>query len=125
MDLALKGAAEAAQLIRDGLISSKDLFSACIEQIERMEYKIGAWEFIDPELALAQAQRADTALQLGQPLGSLHGVPVGVKDIFDTKDMPTEDGTVLHRGRQPQQDATVVAKLREAGAIIMGKTVTT
>ena len=125
MDLALKGAAEAAQLIRDGLISSKDLVSACLEQIERLEDKIGAWAFIDPELALAQAQRADSVLQLGQPLGSLHGVPVGVKDIFDTKDMPTEDGTVLHRGRQPQQDATVVAKLREAGAIIMGKTVTT
>jgi Asp-tRNA(Asn)/Glu-tRNA(Gln) amidotransferase A subunit family amidase len=59
------------------------------------------------------------------PTGPLHGVPVGIKDIFDTKDMPTEDGTPLHRGRTPAYDAAAVSRLREAGAIIMGKTVTT
>ncbi len=59
------------------------------------------------------------------PLGSLHGVPVGVKDIFDTRDMPTEDGTALHAGRQPGQNATAVSLLRQAGAVILGKTVTT
>src|SRR5690606_8565788 len=61
----------------------------------------------------------------GNPLGPLHGVPVGVKDIIDTADMPTEDGTVLHAGRTPTHDATVVALLRAAGAVILGKTVTT
>ncbi len=61
----------------------------------------------------------------GRPVGSLHGVPVGIKDIFDTFDMPTENGTILHAGRNPNEDATVVKLLRSAGAIIMGKTVTT
>src|SRR5262245_36748467 len=61
----------------------------------------------------------------GQPIGSLHGVPVGIKDIIDAADMPTENGSVLHAGRTPSRDATVVARLRAAGAVIMGKTVTT
>ena len=73
----------------------------------------------------AQAQALDEARANGRPLGPLHGVPVGVKDIFDTSDMPTEDGTVLHKDRQPARDSTVVALLRQAGAVIMGKTVTT
>jgi Asp-tRNA(Asn)/Glu-tRNA(Gln) amidotransferase A subunit family amidase len=64
-------------------------------------------------------------LRKGKDIGPLNGLPVGVKDIFDTRDMPTEDGTVLHAGRQPDADATAVALLREAGAIILGKTVTT
>jgi Asp-tRNA(Asn)/Glu-tRNA(Gln) amidotransferase A subunit family amidase len=90
-----------------------------------LEDQVGAWSFIDPDHALQQAKDADSALKAGQALGSLHGIPVGIKDIIDTKDMPTEDGTVLHKGRRPQHDATVVARLREAGAVIMGKTVTT
>ena len=125
MELALIGAAEAAEQIRSGLISSEDLAAACLEQIGRLDEQLGAWAFIDPDLALEQARKADSALRAGQQSGPLHGVPVGIKDIIDTKDMPTEDGTILHRGRQPQQDATVVTKLREAGAVIMGKTVTT
>lgn len=125
MELELLGAAEAAQKIRDGLISSEDLVKACLAQIDRLEDQVGAWAFIDPDLAVQQARAADSAIQAGLPVGPLHGVPVGIKDIIDTKDMPTEDGTVLHKGRQPQQDATVVSKLREAGAVIIGKTVTT
>lgn len=125
MELELLGAAEAAQKIRDGLISSEGLVRACLAQIDRLEDQVGAWAFIDPDLAVQQAKAADSAIQAGLPLGPLHGIPVGIKDIIDTKDMPTEDGTVLHQGRQPQYDATVVSKLREAGAVIMGKTVTT
>ena len=64
-------------------------------------------------------------LRDGRALGPLHGVPVGIKDIFDTADMPTENGTVLHAGRRPTEDAMVVALLRQAGAILLGKTVTT
>jgi Asp-tRNA(Asn)/Glu-tRNA(Gln) amidotransferase A subunit family amidase len=125
MELALMGAAEAAAAIRDGVITSEELVRGCLQQIDRLEEQVQAWAFIDPELALNQAQDADQALQQGQPLGPLHGVPVGIKDILDTKDMPTEDGTVLHAGRQPNKDATVVSRLREAGAVILGKTVTT
>lgn len=125
MELALMGAAEAAAAIRDGRITSVELVSACLEQIDRLEPQVQAWTFIDRELALRQAETADEALRQGAPIGPLHGVPVGIKDILDTADMPTEDGTVLHAGRQPLQDATVVTRLREAGAVILGKTVTT
>ena len=125
MELALKGAAEAAQLIREGLVSSEDLVVACLDQIDQLEERLGAWAHLDPDLALEQARQADKDQQAGNQLGPLHGVPVGVKDIIDTKDLPTEDGTVLHSGRQPLHDATVVANLRVAGAIILGKTVTT
>ncbi len=69
--------------------------------------------------------RARRGARQRPPLGPLHGIPVGVKDIFDTDDMPTEDGTVLHAGRQPMHDCTAVSLLRQAGAVIMGKTVTT
>ncbi len=119
------GAAEAAKAIREGHITSEELVSACLERIEAHEEKVGAWAHLDPDLAMSQARDADMAREEGKTLGSLHGVPVGVKDIIDTADMPTEDGTPLHAGRQPNDDATVVSFLREAGAVIMGKTVST
>ena len=100
METALHGAAEAVRAIRDGLISAEDLVKACLERIDRLEEQVGAWAFPQPELALHQAREADAAMRAGMPCGPLHGVPVGVKDIFDTQDLPTEDGTVLHRGRQ-------------------------
>jgi Asp-tRNA(Asn)/Glu-tRNA(Gln) amidotransferase A subunit family amidase len=86
---------------------------------------VQAWQFLDPEHALAQARARDRDRSEGRPCGPLHGVPVGVKDIIDTADLPTEDGTVLHAGRTPAHDATVVAMLRAAGAVVLGKTVTT
>ena len=122
---ALMGAMEAAAEIREGRLSSEELVRSCLAQIDRLEEEIGAWAFLDHELAIGQAIQADLYKRSGHPLGPLHGLPVGIKDIFDTKDMPTEDGTVLHRGRRPHHDATVVARLRQAGAVIMGKTVTT
>jgi Asp-tRNA(Asn)/Glu-tRNA(Gln) amidotransferase A subunit family amidase len=125
MELALMSATEAAELLRDGKVTSEELVRACLDHIAGIEERIGAWAYLDPDHALKQAREADQALQEGEVLGPLHGVPVGVKDIFDTKDMPTEDGTILHAGRQPEADATAVALLREAGAIILGKTVTT
>ena len=84
-----------------------------------------AWAFLDADHARAQARAADEWRLEGKPIGPLHGVPVGIKDIIDTADMPTENGSVLHAGRTPSRDATVVALLRAAGAVIMGKTVTT
>lgn len=125
MDLALLNAAEAHTAIRDGRITSEELVQACLDQISRLEEQVRAWAFVDHDLALSQARQADKALQAGRPLGPLHGIPVGIKDIFDTKDLPCEDGTVLHAGRRPQHDATAVTRLREAGAVILGKTVTT
>jgi len=125
MDLALMGAAEAAEKIRNGLISSEELVAACLEQIDRLEESVGAWAHLDHDFALEQGRQADQALREGRTLGPLHGVPVGIKDIIDTRDFPTEDGTVLHSGRRPDQDAAVISNLQMAGAVIMGKTVTT
>src|SRR6266571_5587027 len=118
-------AGEAADLIRDGAISSVDLVEACLARVRDVDERVQAWAFLDPELALAQARAADEFRLSGQPIGALHGVPVGLKDIIDTADMPTENGSVLHAGRTPSRDASVASLLRAAGAVIMGKTVTT
>lgn len=118
-------ACDAAQAIRDGSISAEALVGTCLARVREIDAQVQAWAFLDPEHALAQARAADELRKSGAPTGSLHGVPVGIKDIFDTADLPTEDGTVLHAGRTPGGDATIVARLRAAGAVIMGKTVTT
>ena len=118
-------ASDAARLIRDGAISSVQLVEACLGRVREADPQIQAWAFLDPDHALARARAADEFRLSGQSIGPLHGVPVGIKDIVDTGDMPTEHGSVLHAGRTPSRDATVVAMLRAAGAVIMGKTVTT
>lgn len=118
-------ASEAARLIRDGIFSSAELVEACLARIAEVDSRVEAWAFLDPDYARAQAGAADELRLSGKPIGPLHGVPVGVKDIFDTADMPTEYGSRLHRGRTPSRDATVVSLLRAAGAIVLGKTVTT
>ena len=125
MNLFEMSAAEAAAAIQSGETTSEELVQACLGHIATLEDSVGAWAHLDPEYALQQARDADLQRRSGMSVGPLHGVPVGVKDIFDTSDMPTEDGTVLHAGRTPAYDATAVALLREAGAVIMGKTVTT
>jgi Asp-tRNA(Asn)/Glu-tRNA(Gln) amidotransferase A subunit family amidase len=119
------GASEARAAIEAGQITSEQLVGACLDRIRALEPTVQAWAYLDAEHALAQARAADLARQEGKAFGPLHGIPVGIKDIFDTADMPTEDGTVLHAGRRPTRDATTVALLRAAGAVIMGKTVTT
>jgi Asp-tRNA(Asn)/Glu-tRNA(Gln) amidotransferase A subunit family amidase len=125
MDLHLMSASEAARLIREGVVSSEELVGACLERVREVDEEVQAWAFLDPEYALAQARAADEFRLSGQAIGALHGVPVGIKDIIDTADMPTENGSVLHAGRTPSRDASVVAMLRGAGAVLMGKTVTT
>jgi Asp-tRNA(Asn)/Glu-tRNA(Gln) amidotransferase A subunit family amidase len=118
-------ATQAAEAIRAGEMSSEELVRACLETIEAGEPQVMAWHHLDPEYALEQAREADRRRSGGEPVGPLHGIPVGIKDIFDTRDMPTEDGTPLHRGRTPAYDAAAVTRLQDAGAIILGKTVTT
>lgn len=115
----------AAKAIRAGALSSVELVQACLDHIAAVDGAVEAWTHLDAAQALAQARKRDAARGDGAALGPLHGVPVGVKDIFDTKDMPTENGSALHAGRRPAADATIVAQLRAAGAVIMGKTVTT
>ena len=118
-------AAQAARRIREGLLTSQELVEGCLERIRQAEPIVQAWTFLDEEHALAQARAADEKKRSGEPIGPLQGVPVGLKDIIDTADMPTENGCALHKGRVPRNDAAVVAMLRAAGAVILGKTVTT
>jgi Asp-tRNA(Asn)/Glu-tRNA(Gln) amidotransferase A subunit family amidase len=118
-------AVEAAAAIREGQMTSRELVDDCLERIDEFEEGVKAWTFLDPDHARAQADRLDALRRKGRPTGPLHGLPVGIKDIFDTADMPTELGSPLYSGRRPRHDSTVVAKLREAGAVILGKTVTT
>ncbi len=123
--LADLGLAEAAAAIRDGRTTSLELVEDCLARIEEIDGAIQAWAFLDPDHARLQARSADEHRMAGRTLGPLHGVPVGIKDIFDTSDYPTEFGSALWKGRTPRQDAAAVARLRAAGAVIMGKTVTT
>src|SRR5437016_10570427 len=118
-------ASDAARLIRDGVVGSAELVQACLARVRETDAQVQAWAFLDPDHALAQARAADELRLSGQPVGPLHGVPVGIKDIIATADRTTENGSVLCAGRTPSRDASVVAMLRAAGAVIMGKTVTT
>jgi amidase len=121
MNAMIPGAAEAARRIREGSLTSEALVRQCLARIEEREAAVGAWTWLDAEGALAAARAAD---QRG-PGGPLHGVPIGVKDIIDTADMPTGLGFAPYSGRQPAWDAACVAACRRAGAIVLGKTVTT
>jgi Asp-tRNA(Asn)/Glu-tRNA(Gln) amidotransferase A subunit family amidase len=123
--LATMSATQAAAAIRARKVTSKDLVNACLRRISERDDAVQAWAHLDPDYAIAQAKRADAAVLANEPLGALHGVPVGVKDVIDTQDYPTENGTPVFTGRRPEVDAAVVAALRAAGAVILGKTVTT
>lgn len=122
---AVLAARDAAWRIGEGALTSTQLVQACLERIEAGEDQVQAWEFLDREKVLAEAGDRDRRRQRGLPLGPLHGVPVGVKDIIDVKGMPTGNGTPLDAGRYPFADASVTRRLRSAGAVVLGKTVTT
>ena len=121
----LLSATEAASQLRAGTLSSEELVAACLRRIREREPELCAFSFFAPEQLLAAARAADAERSAGNAIGPLHGIPVGIKDIFDTAGMPTENGSALHAGRVPSTDASVVARLRAAGALIAGKTVTT
>lgn len=107
--------------IASGKTTAEAVTRACLEHIASREPQVQAWQYLDPDLAIRQARTLDAA-----PVrGPLHGVPVGMKDIIDTADMPTEYGTPIHAGHRPHMDAACVALTRRAGGLIMGKTVTT
>ncbi|OGB89982.1 MAG: glutamyl-tRNA amidotransferase [candidate division NC10 bacterium RIFCSPLOWO2_02_FULL_66_22] len=125
MSLCALSLTQTAADIREGRITSAELVGDCLERVDEVESKIQAWAFLDRDHAMQQAEAADLYRKQGKAPGPLHGVPIGIKDIFDTADMPTEFGSPLWAGRTPRRDAAVVARLRAAGAVIMGKTVTT
>jgi Asp-tRNA(Asn)/Glu-tRNA(Gln) amidotransferase A subunit family amidase len=124
-ELAWLGARDAGERIARGALGGIDYAEAVLERIAATEAGIGAWAWHDPEHVRAQAKALDASRRTGRPLGALHGVPVGVKDIIDTARIPTSHGIDLDAGRTPSRDAFVVARLKAAGAVIAGKTVTT
>jgi aspartyl-tRNA(Asn)/glutamyl-tRNA(Gln) amidotransferase subunit A len=115
----------AAADIRAGRLSPVDLLESCLERIDRFEERIRAWVLVDRDGARAEACRLSDELKRGQYRGPLHGIPVGIKDIFDVFDWPTAAGSRLWANSIARQDATVVKRLRQAGAVLVGKTVTT
>jgi len=113
-------ASEAARAIRAGRLTSETLVAACLERIAARDGELAAWAHVAADASLAQARALDR-----QPArGPLHGVPVGIKDIFDTADMPTEYNSAIYRGHRPRADAAAVTLLRQAGCVVLGKTVT-
>src|SRR5207248_1376106 len=116
-------AAQAVAQLASGALTAEALTRACLDRAEERQ-SVKAWIWLDPDQALAQARAADANTRAGRP-GLLAGLPVGVKDIIDTVDMPTEHGSPIYRGNRPFADAACIALLRMAGAVILGKTVTT
>jgi Asp-tRNA(Asn)/Glu-tRNA(Gln) amidotransferase A subunit family amidase len=114
-------AVEVAAWLRSRELRAVDVLEAVLERIAAREPAIHAWAFLDPERARHQAQ----ALDAGPVRGPLHGLPIGVKDLMDTADMPTAYGSPIYAGHRPAWDAAAVASARAAGAIVVGKTVTT
>lgn len=114
-------ATDAAAKIAAREISSEELVRGCLDFIADREDAVGAWHTLDPDYAIAEARRADASASRGP----LHGVPFGVKDVIDTADLPTEYGSAIYEGHQPAADAACVARMRNAGAVLMGKTVST
>src|SRR5205814_7358408 len=102
-----------------------DLLNHCFKQIDRYEPRIHAWVIIDRELARSQAETATAEMKQGRWRGPLHGIPLGIKDIIDVFDWPTAAGSALWAQSIARRDATVVERLRQAGAVFVGKPVTT
>lgn len=120
----LLSARAAADAMCTGKLTASALLEACLSRISEREADVCAWSYLDAEAAREQARRADARQRAGEPIGALHGLPIGVKDVFDTSDMPSEYGSPLLRGRRPEMDAAAVTVLRRAGAIVIGKTAT-
>lgn len=118
-------AREAARRIREGALSPVALVEACLERIHAIDDQVKAWVTIDEASVRAQAREREQEATSGRRRGPLHGVPVGVKDIIDVAGLPTTAGARPWAHRRPEVDATVVARLRMAGAIVLGKTATT
>ena len=116
---------EAAEAIKGRRVTPVDLVEQCFQAIDRWEKHVHAWVFVDREYALAEAKRLTDELAKGQYRGPLHGIPIGVKDIYDVFDWPTACGSKLWANAIARQDAPIITSLRTAGAIFLGKTVTT
>ena len=124
IEVSSSSAYELSLKLKSGEISSIDLCKSYIDRIKKFEKDVKAWQFFDEKLLLEKAEEADDYRKSGKPLGPLHGMPIAIKDIIGTYDMPTECGTVFRKKKSSSQDSEIVNLLKNAGAIVMGKTVT-
>jgi amidase len=124
-DLIRCGAIDLVRGIREGEFSCVDAVSASLERIEALDERYKAFLTVVPDAALEEAERADRAMSRGEAVGPLHGLPVALKDIVETEGIRTTYGSTLFRGHVPDADDLVAARLKDAGAIIVGKTNTT
>ena len=115
---------EIASKIKDAQLTSVEVCEKYIERIDKFEKDVKAWVHFDKKLLLEKAAEADEYRRSGKPTGPLHGIPIAVKDIVGTVDMPTECGTVIRKGKSYSQNAEIIDLLLAAGAIVMGKTAT-
>jgi aspartyl-tRNA(Asn)/glutamyl-tRNA(Gln) amidotransferase subunit A len=115
----------AAADVRQGRATPLDLLDRCLQRLDRHEPRVRAWVFVERDGARAEAERLTAELKAGQYRSPLHGIPVGIKDIFDVFDWPTAAGSRLWAQSIARQDCTAVRRLRQAGAVLLGKTVTT
>ena len=110
---------ELALKIKDAQLSSVEVCERYIERINKFEKDVKAWVHFDKKVLLEKAAEADEHRKSGKPVGSLHGVPIAVKDIIGTVDMPTECGTVIRKGKSYSQNAEIIDLLHSSGAIVM------
>ncbi len=125
IDYAQMTVSEAAGAIASGDLKPSTLVDACLERSRSQEPAVRAWAYLSDDQALMAARLLDSKNVSADPSAPLHGIPFGIKDIIDTCDMPTEHGTPMYNQNRPARDAACVALLREAGGVLMGKTVTT
>ena len=115
---------ELASKIKDAQLTSVEICETYLERIKKFEKDVKAWAHFDKKLLIEKAAESDEHRRSGKPLGPLHGIPIALKDIIGTVDMPTECGTVIRKGKSFSQNAEIVDLLLSAGAIVMGKTAT-
>lgn len=123
-DLGFMPATELAELIRTKKISPVEYTAALLRRIEALEPRVNAFAHLAADQAMDAARTAEAALMSGARIGRLHGIPATIKDLVITKDMPTQSGSLIFKGHQPAEDSPVVPRLRDEGAIILGKTTT-
>ena len=116
--------AEAAKLIAAKQLSPVELTQACLDRVHKLEDRLHAFVHLTEERALAEARAAEAAIMAGAPRGKLHGIPIGLKDIVDTKGIPTTCGSKILQDNIPDADATCAEKLADAGTVLVGKTTT-
>src|SRR4051812_34929311 len=124
MTAAIPTIAEAAKLIAAKQLSPVELTQACLDRVRKLDDRLSAFVHLTEERALAEARAAEAAVMAGGPKGPLHGIPIGLKDIVNTKGIPTTCGSKILQDNIPDTDATCAEKLAEAGTVLIGKTTT-